>query len=159
MESFLAAAARPWPRVEGWETRLTRLIEEAPRTVFVWGRRDCCLWAADGVLALTTRDPAATWRGTYESEEGALRTMRGVLGPEVHPSRYVEAMAEAIAVTIGAIEVEEPWARRGDIALIEGPMGRALGIVDLNGRYIVGVSPDGVARVPLAAGFRYWAVG
>jgi hypothetical protein len=60
---------------------------------------------------------------------------------------------------IGATETTEAFARRGDIALLDGPLGRALGVVDLNGRYIVGVTQEGVARVPLAAGLRHWSVG
>jgi len=148
-----------WERTEGWEARLARLIERAPSIPFAWGTRDCCLWAADGVEALTARDPAASWRGNYDNEEGALRVLRAVLGAGVHPSRYIEAMAERIASEIGATESIEAFARRGDIALLDGPMGRALGVVDLNGRHIVGVTQAGVARVPLAAGLRHWSVG
>jgi hypothetical protein len=148
-----------WERTEGWEARLARLIERAPNVPFAWGTRDCCLWAADGVEALTARDPAASWRGGYDNEEGALRTLRAVLGADVHPSRYIEAMAERIASEIGATESTEAFARRGDIALLDGPLGRALAVIDLNGRYIVGVTQGGVARVPLAAGLRHWSVG
>lgn len=41
------------------------------RTPFVWGQADCILSVADHVLAVTGKDPAARWRGSYKTEEGA----------------------------------------------------------------------------------------
>ena len=40
-------------------------------TEFVWGSSDCIISVCDYILAQTGIDPAAPWRGTYDSEEGA----------------------------------------------------------------------------------------
>ena len=37
---------------------------------FVWGQRDCALWAASLVAEATGRDPAAALRGTYSDWAG-----------------------------------------------------------------------------------------
>lgn len=62
---------------------------------FAWGSNDCCLFAADAVLAMTGEDPAAALRGygsAMESariveEQGGLREIAThALGPEVAPA-------------------------------------------------------------------------
>ncbi len=40
-------------RTPGWPRRLSDLVAERHGAAFAWGSRDCCLWAADAVLALT----------------------------------------------------------------------------------------------------------
>lgn len=54
---------------------------------FVWGRSDCILQVCDHVKAVTGVDPAAAWRGTYDSEAAAQAVMApfgGVLGIMAH---------------------------------------------------------------------------
>lgn len=41
---------------------------------FVWGESDCAMFVADWTAALTGRDPAAAYRGRYDSEATARRT-------------------------------------------------------------------------------------
>ena len=41
------------------------------RTKFEWGKTDCILSVCDHVQAVTGIDPAAPWRGTYDSQDGA----------------------------------------------------------------------------------------
>lgn len=53
------------------------------RLRFEWGRHDCILAVCAHVAAVTGRDPAAPWRGSYSDEAGALAVMApfgGVLG-------------------------------------------------------------------------------
>jgi len=59
-----------------WRTNLNALITARQETPFEWGQNDCCLWAADAILAQTGEDPAEKYRGTYSSELGAFRAMK-----------------------------------------------------------------------------------
>jgi len=52
----------------------------------VWGQWDCCLYPAAWIESVLGLDPAAEWRGAYDSEEGAQAFLeagggvRGVMG-------------------------------------------------------------------------------
>jgi hypothetical protein len=50
-------------RYEDWPQRLVAAIEAARGRPFSWGAMDCCLFAADVVLAMTGVDYAAGFRG------------------------------------------------------------------------------------------------
>lgn len=63
-------------RLYDWETRMTAYLARVAREGFAWGRHDCALFAAGAVEALTGIDPAAEWRGRYDSLAGGLRLMR-----------------------------------------------------------------------------------
>lgn len=75
---------RPPPqRLHDWQPRLAALFAARAEQPFTWGRFDCCLFAADAVLAVTGHDPAADLRGTYSTEEQAARVLQragGVVG-------------------------------------------------------------------------------
>lgn len=47
-------------------------LRAATRGIHEWGRHDCCLWPADWVLHKRGFDPAAQWRGRYDSQDAAL---------------------------------------------------------------------------------------
>lgn len=89
---MIAAAQR---RPDGF-TRLGELMSRRLDEPFAWGERDCCLWAADAVHAVTGEDPAADLRGTYSTAYGAARALAQAggllalcaqrLGPEVPPA-------------------------------------------------------------------------
>lgn len=67
---------------EPWRERLEALIAERMARPFEWGVHDCCLWAADCVLAQTEHDPAQTFRGTYHSASEAARLVEQLGGME-----------------------------------------------------------------------------
>ncbi|MBD0416499.1 DUF6950 family protein [Oryzicola mucosus] len=75
---------------------------------FVWGKSDCILSLADYVMSLGHPDPAAKWRGTYDS---ALTCQR-VSGFLNDPVRLIE---EGVA-PLGFARVQQ--AERGDIGVI-----------------------------------------
>lgn len=80
-------------RLPDWQSRLHALVMARWREPFAWGRNDCCLFAADAVLAVTGQDLAADLRGRYATAREAevlLRAHGGLLmladarlGPEV----------------------------------------------------------------------------
>ena len=81
------AAAQPL----AWRQRFDALVAQRSRTPFAWGSHDCCLWAADAVLAITGVDLAAAYRGTYACAAGAARLLQrlgglAALGQQVGPA-------------------------------------------------------------------------
>jgi len=95
---------------------LARFIEERRRMPFAWGSNDCCLFAADWVLAATGRDIAADYRGRYSSALPALRFVEAGGG--------VEAMLERA----GGKVVHPSLARRGDVIARDVGNGTGLGV-------------------------------
>ena len=69
----------------------------------VWGLRDPYLFVADHVLAVTGADPAAAWRGSYDSAEGAAAMAAKYYGGGV------EAFAAAMAAEFGFEEIPPTW--------------------------------------------------
>ena len=62
-------------RREDWPMRLSGALESARNQPFQWGAHDCALFAADCVLAMTDRDFAAEFRGTYDSKDSAAAVL------------------------------------------------------------------------------------
>ncbi|MBX3605377.1 MAG: hypothetical protein KF788_08900 [Piscinibacter sp.] len=62
-------------RVRDWQSRLQAIVCRRLQAPFAWGVNDCCLFAADCVLAVTGRDPAEDLRGAYADERGAARLL------------------------------------------------------------------------------------
>ena len=57
--------------------RLTAFVRASMRREFVWGEFDCILFCTDWVRIVTGVDPAARWRGSYDSEAGAQAIIDG----------------------------------------------------------------------------------
>jgi hypothetical protein len=107
-------------RIDLWESRLAKLIDEARERPFVWGKNDCALFAADAVHELTGTDPAFLYRGRYDSEEEAgkiLKKAGGLIG-----------IMETLSESRGWKTVEPLYAQRGDVCL-----------GDIDGRHTLGV--------------------
>lgn len=103
-----AALLQPPPvqRLPDAAARLQQLLLERHARGFLWGWRDCAMWAADGAFAATGRDPAADLRGTYYAPRQAARVMQAAGG-----------LAALASARIGpAITPEQ--ALDGDVALI-----------------------------------------
>lgn len=123
-------------RLYDWETRLTVYLSRIAREGFAWGRHDCALFAAGGVEAVTGHDPAAVWRGRYDTSAGGMRLIRAA-GYRDHLD--------------AARRLHPPVARSmilpGDLAVVEGDGGRALGIVQ--GTMIYVLRPEGLGLLPI----------
>ena len=92
--------------------RLGELTAQRLDQPFAWGERDCCLWAADAVQAVTGVDPATGLRGTYATAYGAARVL--------HEQGGLAALCER---HLGA-EILPAQAQVGDVGLVdEGPSG------------------------------------
>jgi hypothetical protein len=104
--------------------------------------------AADVVVALTGQDPAAEWRGTYDTEAGADALLRECGG--------LAALAAQVAAAAGIAECPPAFAQRGDVALVSWLDVRALGVIMPDGVMVLGA--DGMHCMPARTIQRAWAV-
>ncbi len=138
----------PHMRLENWPSLLAAfLADEKP---FAWGSRDCCLFAADAVLCVTGIDPAIDFRHRYTTAKGAASVLKQYGG--------LEGAVEHITLDHGMMEVQVSMAQRGDVVLIDSPLGDALAVIDLAGT-ITGQSTDGLTRYPIRCARRAWRIG
>ncbi len=61
-------------------TRLRAFLAEGAGAPFVWGERDCALWACDWIKAERGNDPAERLRGTYGSALACARLLNDAGG-------------------------------------------------------------------------------
>jgi hypothetical protein len=95
------------------DVSLPAFLSRAAARGFRWGKHDCMLFAADWVLALTGRDPAAAWRGTYFDEASAAGIVAWNGGEGALLRRGLEAA--------GGWQVADDEPREGDIVLVRLP--------------------------------------
>lgn len=118
---------------------------------FAWGVQDCCLFACDGLRAITGLDPAAKlFRGQYRDAAGAARLVRKHGG--------VEAIAAAVCAAHGWPEVPPALAQRGDTVIIDTPDGLGAAVGLHLGDRLAFAGAEGVVYHPPAAARRAWAV-
>lgn len=132
-------------RLEPWPQILADFMVAADRP-FEWGTWDCGLMAADCVQAMTGVDIAAEFRGRYKTAKGARRVMRGDMS----------TMMTRVAATYGMPEIMPTLARRGDMVMVDTPLGAALGICI--GARVACTGPDGLVFVPLSSALRAWRI-
>lgn len=135
-------------RLDNWPSLLAAfLADEKP---FVWGSRDCCLFAADAVLCITGIDPAIDFRNRYTTAKGAARVLKKYGG--------LKGAVERITMDHGMMEVPVALAQRGDVVLIDSPAGDALAVVNLKGG-VTAQGPDGLTHHGVSTARRAWRVG
>jgi len=108
-------------RFPDWEQRLGAFLDEIRDRPFDWGRHDCCLMAAGGVIAMTGEDPMPEFRGRYRTKRGAACAL----------NRYgAGTLAATMDGKFGAIA--PALAFRGDIVMVEGGLGISLGSASIH---------------------------
>lgn len=129
-----------------WEARLHAYLESVAGKPFAWGSHDCCLFAAGAVKAITGDDPMPEFRGRYTTAAGSVRALK----------RYGAGTLEE---TIDGKFPERPvaFARRGDLAFVNGMVGVVVG----GDALFVGEEDgtEGLVRFPRAAWAKCWGVG
>jgi len=137
----------PMPRLKNWPSRLAAVVAVAQTAPFEWGAHDCCLWAADAVLACTGQDLAAAWRGTYSTAAGAAALLHDLGG------------LQAVAAMAGPA-IEPALAGAGDVGLLPAPDDAArqcLAVHSGTGWLVVGSA--GLLHCPPEAATSAWGVG
>lgn len=100
-----------------WATRLPEALRAAMSRPFSWGEHDCCLFAADCVIAVCGVDIAEKVRGRYKTKSGALRVLKTEFGNlEYGLSGFF-------------VEITPDKASRGDIVMFDGDDGKTLGVL------------------------------
>lgn len=128
--------------------RLRSLLAARARQPFVWGRADCWLLAADAVLAVTGRDPAADVRATYTDRRAAARLLR-------HHGGWAQVLADRVGAALPAGAV--PWP--GDVVQLPVACGQLLGGAAMGVVWagtVVAQGAAGLVQLPLPPAARIW---
>ncbi|WP_298195527.1 hypothetical protein [Novosphingobium sp.] len=132
-------------RKADWETALAEYLAGQGGAVFAWGERDCAMFAAGAVEAMTGIDPAAQIRGRYNSVTGAARVLK-------------RAGADSLGAWVSARFAEVPpvFAHRGDLVMVDGSLGICAGA----GAWFVGEDngAPGLISRPMLEWDRAWRV-
>lgn len=119
------------PRKSDWQSALRSYLAASARRPFVYGRHDCATFVGGAVEAMTGTDPVAAYRGRYTTARGALRVTR-----RAGFASHIDYFATLFADTA------RPGP--GDIAVVEGEDGPAVGIVQGTSIYAVGWAGMGI---------------
>lgn len=122
-------------KIDDWKPRLRAYLAR-PHETFVYGSRDCGAWAGGAVEAMTGENPHSVVAGQYKTMRGALRALKR-LGHTDH----VDLAASVLT------EIDPMFASFGDIAVVDGLDGPALGVV--TGPHIEVMTTQGRGIVPL----------
>lgn len=126
-----------------WQERLDALIASRMAEPFAWGTHDCCLFAADAVLAQTDADPAAGLRGTYSDARGALELLTALGGLSMVAARAGEPVPALLAQV-------------GDIGLVAHDGRELLGVCA--GPVWLVPAEQGLAALPIDSATSAWRV-
>jgi hypothetical protein len=144
-----------------WLTHeLDQYLREVATKPFAWGSNDCCLFAANGILAMTSVDIAEDFRNKYTDQKSAFALIQSVTGGTT--------VADAAAYCASKFGLKE-WvsaegkplplmAQRGDLCVVSNDGNLIAGLVDLSGRYVAAMGDTGIVRLPLSAIQRAWHV-
>lgn len=98
---------------EGWPEFLNDYLNSVRTKPFgPWGRYDCCLFTADGGIAMTGEDFAADFRGKYDDPASAYAALQDFAGGGILPTM------EKLALQHGLAPVAPLRAQRGDFVLL-----------------------------------------
>lgn len=137
------------PRFQDWPTRLAEFIETRRFTPFKWGKNDCCLFAADAVLAMTGVDPAKRLRG-YRTALGAARKAKR------HRTKADPYGVAQWPTLCGFEPVPVAFAQRGDMVQMTMPAGPAICIC--LGEMSAGAGKECLTFLPTLAATHAWKV-
>lgn len=110
-------------RSHDWPTELVQFLLAKRSEPFQWGANDCCLFAADAIIAMGGKDVASDVRGRYRTAIGARRIMKNLGAAnvvELLTQRLGEPDGKLVRGAIVAVEsdgqqvagvfYQKPWA-------------------------------------------------
>jgi len=132
-------------RVVDWPDRLQAHIEEWRHKKFEWGKADCALFCLYAEKAICGSSRFDDFIGQYRSAAGSVKALLKIGGGD-------------LAASVGARlrEIKPSEAQRGDVALIDTPLGDALSLVV--GDRVAAMGKDGLIFLPLDAAKQAWKV-
>lgn len=140
-------------RVKGWEHAYENYLTSAARLKFKYGTFDCCLFVANAIQAITGVDVAAEMRGTYVTAAQAAVKIQSLTGVGDDVPTIATYLFNKHGVTVNANKF---MCKRGDPVLIQN--GTTLGIVSLDGAYVLGVTEQGFTRVSITNVVKSWSL-
>jgi hypothetical protein len=144
-------------RLANWQTALDRYIAESNLRVFSYDSRlglDCCRFTWGAIKAQTGKPIGAQFADAYRTRRQALETMRLYCGRPSLLMSINKLMAE-----YGFAVVHPNFASRGDAVLVpKRTGGDFLGVLDMNGKDVLGMSDLGPVRVPISIRCRAWRI-
>ena len=132
-------------RLVDWPSRLNDHIEEWRHKKFQWGKAECALFCLYAEKAICGSSRFDDFIGKYRSAAGSAKALLRIGGG-------------GLAASVGArlAEIEPSKAQRGDVALIDTPLGDALSLVV--GDKVAAMGKDGLVFLPLSAAKQAWKV-
>lgn len=141
-------------RNQTWQTELHKFLLERANSPFIWGVRDCSLFCADAIYAMTGTDIAADFRSQYHDEATAFATIKKITGGST-----VADAAAYCAQKFGLTEWTHPlMARRGDLCVLDNAGRLIAAMVHLDGVCVVTVTESGLVTFPITDIKRAWHV-
>lgn len=107
-------------RIDGWEKRLSELIEENSKRKFEYGIFDCVLFACDAIKSLTGLNPRRIIAKEYQGEGEASKIIEEWGG--------IERIANIVADRYAFESIPVLFAQRGDIVMAEIKNLKSLGV-------------------------------
>lgn len=103
-------------RSHDWPSGLALFLLNNRKTPFEWGKNDCCLFAADAIVAMGGKDVAKEVRGKYKTALGAKRVMN-----KLGAKSLVELLTQRLGKPDGKLT-------RGSIVVIESDGQQVAGV-------------------------------
>jgi hypothetical protein len=120
---------------------------------FKYGARDCCLFTAGCIEAMTGIDIAAWFRGRYSTRKESLALVEERTG-----KASIQAVIEYVAAEHGFQPVPVSLAQRGDMVLIGKGARAVVGVVSLSGLDVMCLTGNQIVRVALKNATYAWRV-
>ena len=120
-------------RRHDWADRMFSVIDAHQSVSFEWGVNDCCLFATRVIDAMTDGDIAEQILTRYHDEPTGKALIAEYGSLQAVTTHYY-----------GEPSSERPT--RGDLVLVDGGLGDALGICV--GGYVLCMGPDGLRKLP-----------
>lgn len=141
-------------KLDNWEIALETIVTGRMETPFEYGTHDCCLFAADCVLAISGVDIAEAYRGKYTDAVSAFALIQTVTG-----GTTVEDTMDHACKTHEFIRPLDSilYAQRGDVvSMIVGDT-ITLGVVALDGSH-AWFTGESLTKYPLSKCARAWNI-
>lgn len=133
------------PRKDNWPALFNAYIEHRRDMPFAWGSHDCCMFAAEGVRAITGVDLGRPFRRRYKCARGAANVLRKFGGDVAN-----------IPGALGLPAIRPAQAGRGDMVCYEFNGRNTLGLCC--GLQSVFVAPHGLMFVQTLACTAAWKI-
>lgn len=134
-------------RIDGWESRLWKVINAAKDSPYVLGSHDCFRLACGVLEAITGVDRWSEFQGLYSTTGEAKRLI----------AKHGRTFEEAFTWFFGIESKPPKFARRGDIVAIEAGGEKHLGVV--LGAKAAFLAPEGLLFVLTRSCLCCWRVG